>query len=198
MPKITDERKQEQRERILEAAIRVFAARGFRGASMAAIIKESGLSAGAIYTYFENRDALESEAANAILESRSSQLAEMAAERPVRSPVYAVRALAEGFPFEGADHSLHVQIWGESLSSPVLMEHSRTVMETLIQQMRGYLTAWLVHEREVPGPQAAERAEQLAPVVLGLAHGLVVQKAILDEAAEERYLAGVTQALTGL
>lgn len=184
--------------RILEAAIRVFAERGFRGASMAAIIKESGLSAGAIYTYFENRSALESEAANVILESRSSQLAEMAAERPVRSPVYAVRALAEVFPFGGADHNLQLQIWGESLSSPTLMEHSNTVMESLIQEMRGYLTAWLVHERRVPEEQAAQRAEVLAPVVLGLAHGLVLQKAILGDAAEERYLAGVAQALTGL
>lgn len=50
--------KEEVRARIVRAAEVVFAASGYRGAKMAAIAKEAGLSTGNLYRYFANKDAL--------------------------------------------------------------------------------------------------------------------------------------------
>lgn len=44
--------------RILRAAIRVFAERGFFGAQVADIAREAGVAAGTVYLYFHNKDDL--------------------------------------------------------------------------------------------------------------------------------------------
>lgn len=50
--------KPELRERVLAAAEQEFAASGYAGATMAAIAARAGVSAGNLYRYFENKDAL--------------------------------------------------------------------------------------------------------------------------------------------
>jgi AcrR family transcriptional regulator len=58
MPKVSTEHKQRRREEILEGAQRVFARHGFEGATVARLEEETGLSRGAIFSYFDNKDAL--------------------------------------------------------------------------------------------------------------------------------------------
>lgn len=50
--------KEEVRQRIEAAAVEVFAAKGFHGASMAAIAREAGISTGNIYRYVDGKAAL--------------------------------------------------------------------------------------------------------------------------------------------
>jgi AcrR family transcriptional regulator len=52
------ERKEETRAELIEAAARVFARRGFHGASVDEIARESGYSTGAIYWHFSGKDDL--------------------------------------------------------------------------------------------------------------------------------------------
>ena len=47
-----------KRERILDAAIRVFARRGYHGARVSDIATEAGIAYGLVYHYFENKDEL--------------------------------------------------------------------------------------------------------------------------------------------
>ncbi|MBL8260013.1 MAG: TetR/AcrR family transcriptional regulator [Candidatus Competibacteraceae bacterium] len=47
-----------QRERILRAARQCFVESGFRAASMASLAETAGMSAGLIYRYFENKNAI--------------------------------------------------------------------------------------------------------------------------------------------
>jgi AcrR family transcriptional regulator len=58
MPKISAERKAERREQILDGAQRAFARHGFEGATVKRLEDEIGLSRGAIFNYFESKDAL--------------------------------------------------------------------------------------------------------------------------------------------
>ena len=55
MPRISAAHEQEVRDRILAAAARVFAEKGYHGSTIADVVRESGLSVGAIYTYFSGR-----------------------------------------------------------------------------------------------------------------------------------------------
>ncbi|WP_033261782.1 TetR/AcrR family transcriptional regulator [Amycolatopsis vancoresmycina] len=56
MPKVSDEHLAGRRRQILEAAAGCFARNGFHRTSMQDIVKESGLSAGLIYRYFDGKD----------------------------------------------------------------------------------------------------------------------------------------------
>lgn len=58
MPKISEERRAERVEEILEGARRCFAEHGYEGATVARLEQEIGLSRGAIFNYFPSKDAL--------------------------------------------------------------------------------------------------------------------------------------------
>ena len=50
--------KEEKREAILNAAIKVFAKKGFHNSRISDVAKEAGVAEGTIYLYFENKDHL--------------------------------------------------------------------------------------------------------------------------------------------
>jgi len=58
MPRVTPAHEQEVRDRIVAAALRVFGAKGYRRATVQDVVRECGLSVGAIYTYFTSKDEL--------------------------------------------------------------------------------------------------------------------------------------------
>lgn len=58
MPKVTEEHKERRRQEILEGAKRCFARYGYEGATVAKLEEEVGLSRGAIFNYFESKEAL--------------------------------------------------------------------------------------------------------------------------------------------
>jgi TetR/AcrR family transcriptional regulator, transcriptional repressor of aconitase len=58
VPKISEERKSERREQILEGARRCFAENGYEGATVTKLEAEIGLSRGAIFNYFPSKEDL--------------------------------------------------------------------------------------------------------------------------------------------
>ena len=58
MPKISAAHEQQRREQILAAAMVCFARQGYHATSMDDVVRESGLSVGAIYTYFSSKEDL--------------------------------------------------------------------------------------------------------------------------------------------
>ncbi len=58
MPRVSAAHEQEVRDRILSAAARVFAQKGYHSSTIADIVRESGLSVGAIYSHFSGKDEL--------------------------------------------------------------------------------------------------------------------------------------------
>lgn len=58
MPRVTPAHEHAVRARIAESALRVFAEKGYHGATIADVVRDSGLSVGAIYTHFRGKDDL--------------------------------------------------------------------------------------------------------------------------------------------
>jgi AcrR family transcriptional regulator len=56
MAKFTEAQKEGRRQEILAAALRCFARNGFHGATITDIVRESGVSQGTFYLYFETKD----------------------------------------------------------------------------------------------------------------------------------------------
>ena len=65
MPKVSPEHADARRRQILEAAFRCFSRKGFHGTTMREIFEEAGLSAGAVYSYFESKGEIISALAQA-------------------------------------------------------------------------------------------------------------------------------------
>ena len=58
MPKISEQRREARRQEIIEAAQRCFAEYGYEGATVVRLEEATGLSRGAIFNYFPNKQAL--------------------------------------------------------------------------------------------------------------------------------------------
>jgi TetR/AcrR family transcriptional repressor of nem operon len=58
MPRVSAAHEQQVRDRIVSAAVRVFSEKGYHGSTVADVVRASGLSVGAIYTYFPSKEAL--------------------------------------------------------------------------------------------------------------------------------------------
>jgi TetR/AcrR family fatty acid metabolism transcriptional regulator len=71
----------EKRIRILDAALKIFASRGFYNAKVSEVAKEAGVADGTIYLYFESKDAL----LIALFEDRMQRLIARANDELARS-----------------------------------------------------------------------------------------------------------------
>ena len=58
MPKVTEEHKERRRAQILEGAQRAFARHGYEGTTVTILEEVTGLSRGAIFNYFPNKQAI--------------------------------------------------------------------------------------------------------------------------------------------
>ncbi|HVZ06190.1 TetR/AcrR family transcriptional regulator [Hyphomicrobium sp.] len=58
MPKLKPDTQRARRENILDAALTCFARGGFHATTMQAICREAGISPGALYVYFDSKEAL--------------------------------------------------------------------------------------------------------------------------------------------
>lgn len=157
MPRVSAQHEQEVRDRIVRAALGVFAERGFHRATMQDIVRSSGLSVGAIYTYFRSKSDLILAGCDLITDQELAQLG----ERLARVTGYRERiAAAIGYWFdnlavEQTDRGsgfLLLQAWAEVETDPAIramLLHRRhetvTAIVLLLQEgvMRGELPAWL-------------------------------------------------------
>jgi TetR/AcrR family transcriptional regulator, fatty acid metabolism regulator protein len=58
MPKISEQKKELKRQTILDAAVRLFAQKGFHGVSTAELAESAGVAEGTIFRYFSSKDKL--------------------------------------------------------------------------------------------------------------------------------------------
>jgi len=157
MPRVTPAHEQEVRERIVLAAVRVFGDRGLHGATMQDVVRESGLSVGAIYTYFKSKDELF--LATCDLASGRG-LGELAARLGTGHTVAERLAIAIGFYFDSMEETpdgpgeanFLIQAWAQADSEPAAREMLRRRREQLVMAgnflleegiARGELPRWM-------------------------------------------------------
>lgn len=157
MPRVTAQHEQEVRDRIVRAALAVFAERGFHRATMQDIVRASGLSVGAIYTYFKSKSDLILAGCDLITDQELAQLGDrLASVTPYRDRV----AAAIGYWFDnlaveqagGGSGFLLLQAWAEVETDPAIREmlsrrrrETGTAIVLVLQEgvMRGELPPWL-------------------------------------------------------
>ncbi|MHA6425586.1 TetR family transcriptional regulator [Actinotignum schaalii] len=89
------------RERILAAALRNFSEHGFEAASLRVIAKEANVTTGALYTHFDNKQALFA----ALVEPCCQELRQRHREGIMKSLALTEKSLAEKVPAEESQQS---------------------------------------------------------------------------------------------
>jgi len=189
VPKISDAKREARRAEIAGAALRCFARTGYQRTSMADIIAESGLSAGAIYSYFPSKRELITSVAERILDDRRAELEAAGADRPL-APAEIVRMLARGVR-ANAPVPVLIQVWGEATVDPDL----RAIVQVVLTRMRTAVTAglerWAALHPERVGESPDAWASAVAPILMSLLPGFILQSALIDDFDEEGFLSGL-------
>lgn len=133
MPRIGEARRSAQRRRILDAAMACFERSGLDKASMHDIVDESGMSVGAIYRYFDGKEAIVEAVAAERHEYERALLASAIAGSSDDLPGAARRFLSDWFdrvtdPDEARRRRVTVYVWANAQHDPRLR---RIVAEAL-------------------------------------------------------------------
>lgn len=111
-----------RRQQILSAAARCFREKGFHGASVSQISKAAGMSAGHIYHYFENKEAIISEIVDQDLEHRLALTEVFRSAASSRPALRAHIAGAVARQLDGDAAALKVEIVAEAGRNPRVAE----------------------------------------------------------------------------
>lgn len=191
MPKVTDEHRTARRSQIVVAARECVIRQGFHKTTMADVISASGLSAGAVYSYFKSKDELVAAIADEALGSVDQLFRTILDSPEPVTPVGALRTALE-FIVELADRPggdvtrVGIQAWAEAL-------HNDAIMATAsgkYAMLRGRFVE-VADRAKADGTIAADAdSQEVAQVLFGLIPGFILQRLILGDVTPASYSGG--------
>jgi AcrR family transcriptional regulator len=176
LPKVSEAHRDSRKRQILDAAIECFAREGFQRSTIEEIIRESDLSAGAIYSYFQSKDDIIETLADQRHE-REKRLIEEALNRGEWSE--SLRILFESFgeslakSNERKERRLGIHLWSEALCNPRVL---RLIRRGLNQPLK-LLSEAIAREQSQGRLPATLDPDASARILIALFHGLILQQA---------------------
>lgn len=194
MPKLSESKQEERRARILDAAERCFARAGFHRTTMQDICREAGVSPGALYIWFESKEAL---IAGLAARNRDEVLASFAALATADDFVAAMRqVLADCILNQSPQKSvLCLEIGAEATRNPSVAETLTRFDQTVLHALTDILDKAMREGRIAPTMPTKDLAEAMHVIADGLFWRRAVQKDFDAEATGRVLLALVSAAL---
>ena len=181
------------RERVLEAAADEFVERGYTGASLQAIAKRAGLTRGAIYWNFENKQDLFLALLGERIDKPARALMQLTETAPPDQATAA--AVSEGLARLIANQAplvmLLFEYWAAAARDPKL-RHAYNARQ---HELRGTLAQALEARHATTGVPLTYPAERLATAVLALAYGIAMNKLVDSDAAPDELLGEILDLL---
>lgn len=183
-----DEAKAQTRQRLLDSAARVFAERGFGGASLEEIAESAGYSTGAVYANFENKEQL-------FMELVATRRSRTAARRGAAVADLVERAPnGDADPIDGlsrlflrtADRDrefapLQAEFWLYAVRNPAAMDVIAASLNDQIDALEPAVAGVLEYFGAAPGAVPRE----VTQVLFALFQGLVRQRRLERDAVPE-------------
>lgn len=172
MPKVSSQYRDERRAQILAAARRCFVREGFHQTSMQDLVREAGMSSGAVYRYFDSKDAM----IIAIAEDNLDQAVTIVRDS-VEQGATVGAALASALVYVSARHAdegfgaVALLVWSEALRNPALATRLRESFDAA-----GEALAEIARASSVTGSELAPEA--LANMLLCVLPGYLLQLTI--------------------
>ncbi|MGA5898866.1 TetR/AcrR family transcriptional regulator [Streptomyces venetus] len=202
MARVSQEHLDARRRQILDGAALCFARNGFHATSMQDVLKEVGLSAGAVYRYFSGKEELIGAIVGDVLGSVRGAFEEAARQSPppppdelVASVLGKTLAARESLLVDGrpAFPRLVVQVWTETLRNEelaaVLREGYGSVRATWGRIVEGYQEAGMMRADVAP--------DHVARTMIAAVLGFIAQQSLFGPAPVEVLRDGL-RALTSM
>lgn len=169
-PRSRAERRDQQAQRVLDAAKACFMRSGFQGASMQQICAEAGMSPGALYRYFPSKETI----IEAICEADRAEDAKLFAA--ILSNPSVVDGVVDGamthlrMMHQNSATPLFAEIMAESMRNEAVAFTCMKNMDTVLQLFREYLGSAVARGEIDPLVDVGS----LLHTLMGMVHGLVL------------------------
>ena len=196
MPKVTEEHRLARREQILAAASRCVAREGFHKTTMADVIREADLSAGAVYGYFRGKSDIIRAIAERSIGSVATLLHGLVEQEAPVHPADAIAVFVEQITFlskeSGGDlPRVGVQAWAEAVRDPEIHALAREKMG----EVRSSLEE-VVRRAQRDGTMTRDADPRaVSQVLFALLPGFVLEQVVLEDVTPDSYVAGLRQLL---
>ena len=195
MPKVTEEYRRERRNEILAGALRTFHRKGFAAASMADILEETGVSAGALYAHFKSKEELVKEVASSIVAGRIIDADAVLALDPLPCPGELVGILMRGALVELKQPSMLVQMWGQAVTEPEFQKVATTIIARLEHVFHRHISRWHQQEHGLSRRKADAVATEQSPLFISACQGFMIQLSIKPGFSIDEYLSAAAKYL---
>jgi TetR/AcrR family transcriptional regulator, transcriptional repressor of aconitase len=192
MAKLSEEQRLARRLQILNAGWRCFERNGLHATRMDDIIAEAGLSAGAVYSYFKNKDDLIQAALTTSLTELAARLRPMLKSDdppPPASLLAEIAAAIEDFTKRDGFDLKRIALlgWSESQRDENLKSIMGAFYTTFLAQLAGCVRRW----KKAGLVEASTDADHMAKVLLALLLGYVAQAAVVGGIDPEAFRQGL-------
>ncbi len=180
MAKLSEEQRLARRQQILNAGWRCFERNGLHATRMDDIIAEAELSAGAVYSYFKNKDDLIRAALTTSMTGLSERLRPMLESEEPPPPVILLEGIAaavedytkrDGFDLK----RLALLGWAESQRDETLKGIMHAFYTGFVAQLAGCVSRW----KKAGLVTSSASDDHIARALLALVLGYVVQAAVV-------------------
>jgi AcrR family transcriptional regulator len=187
------ERQALTRTQLLDAAERIFARDGYRGASVSAIAEEAGYSHGAVYSNFEGKLDLFLALVEERIDARLATVYEAADAELGRGgePVETARRFLSIVQAERDAFLLLVDFWNQAVRDPTAAakfaeRHAR---------LRGIVGRIIEHAAHQQGQRLTVPADQAATAIIVVFNGFAIERLADPDAARDDLLAHTIAAI---
>lgn len=192
MPKVTEAHRAARRQQIVTAMLRCVEREGFHKTTMAAVIEESGLSAGAVYLYFKSKQDLIRAIAEIAVSGVGTTIADLAEAEHVVPPAEAMARATGRFVTLGEELGVDVpkiaiQAWAEAARDPL----TRDIIADEAGQIRAAWETYVVRAAAAGLIAESARPARTAQVLMGLLPGFILQRMVFGDVEPEEYGAGL-------
>jgi AcrR family transcriptional regulator len=190
------EKTEAQRNRILDAAQRCFAGRGFHAATMADIAETAGISAGLAYRYFASKDAIVLAIIDRHLELKRERIARLpAALNLVDRMLEAFRELTASCPDSavGINPALFLEMSAEATRVPAVA----AAIETSDRLTQADFRAWLERPVAQGGRGLAPSQAQARALVMQVFFEGMIVRAAREPGLDPERLRGALETVLG-
>jgi AcrR family transcriptional regulator len=188
VPRVSEDHLTARREQILAAARTCFLNKGLHNTSMQDLIKEAGLSVGAVYRYFKSKNDIISAIASTVTTGLEQHIDAVADRRlPL---IDSMDLVLDGIDGQiGPDGNLRIalQVWGEATLDPAIGAIVRERYEGLRRSVRR-LVVQAVESGELA---AGTDVDAVAGVLYGLIPGFALQRVLTGFPDKKTYVAGM-------
>lgn len=191
MPRVTEEHRAARREQIIGAAMRVVAVEGFHKTTMADVVRESGLSAGAVYGYFRSKEELIGAIAGQAGGLIEGVVEQVLQRDPVPAPPQTLELLTALIVQRAQAHDVDltriaVNGWAEAVRDEAVLR----LVSGQFNAIRAQFTQLVVAMQQADHIDPAGDPEIAARTLFGLLPGFILQRLMIGDVTPQSYAEG--------